>query len=133
MQLMLGTAREVGVANIDRDVDANIHAGAAYMRRLADAYVNDPGIDETNRALMTFAAYNAGPGTLAYCRLLAKRDRFDPNVWFDNVEDEIAKIVGAETVTYVGNIYKYYVGYSLLLERRAADAATLQEFNAETR
>jgi membrane-bound lytic murein transglycosylase MltF len=133
MQLMWGTARDVGVANIDRDADANIHAGAAYMRRLADAYVNDPGVDETNRALMTFAAYNAGPGTLAYCRLQAKRDGLDQNVWFDNVENEIAKRVGAETVTYVGNIYKYYVGYSLLLERRAADAATVQQFNAETR
>jgi membrane-bound lytic murein transglycosylase MltF len=82
---------------------------------------------------MTFAAYNAGPGTLLKCRSLAKRDGFDPNLWFDNVENKIAKSVGAETVTYVGNIYKYYVGYSLLLDRRAADAAAHQKFNAETR
>jgi membrane-bound lytic murein transglycosylase MltF len=133
MQLLLSTGREVGVGNIDRDVDANIRAGAAYMRRLADAYVNDPNVDATNRVLMTFAAYNAGPGSLVNSRNHAKRDGLDPNVWFDNVENEIAKTVGAETVTYVGNIYKYYVGYSLLLERRAADAAALQKFNAETR
>jgi membrane-bound lytic murein transglycosylase MltF len=110
MQLLMSTGREVGVANIDRDADANIHAGAAYMRRLADAYVNDPNVDAINRVLMTFAAYNAGPGNFLKCRALAKRDGFDPNVWFDNVENEIAKTVGAETVTYVGNIYKYYVG-----------------------
>jgi membrane-bound lytic murein transglycosylase MltF len=131
MQLLLSTAREVGVANIDRDVDANIRAGAKYMRRLADTYVNYANLDATNRVLMTFAAYNAGPGSLVNCRNLAKRDGFDPNIWFDNVENEIAKTVGVETVTYVGNIYKYYVGYSLLLERRAADAAILQKFKAE--
>jgi membrane-bound lytic murein transglycosylase MltF len=121
MQLLMSTGREVGVASIDRDADANIHAGAAYMRRLADAYVNGPQFDAINRVLMTFAAYNAGPGNLLKCRALAKRDGFDPNVWFDNVEGEIAKTIGAETVTYVGNIYKYYVGYSLLLERKAAE------------
>jgi membrane-bound lytic murein transglycosylase MltF len=132
MQLLLGTAREVGVANIDRDAEANIHAGAAYMRRLADVYVNDPGINETNRVLMAFAAYNAGPGTLVKCRSLAKHDGFDPNLWFDNVENEIAKTVGAETVIYVGNIYKYYIGYSLLLDRRAADNAASQKFKSES-
>jgi membrane-bound lytic murein transglycosylase MltF len=132
MQLLLSTARAVGVIGIDRDADANIHAGAAYDRRLADVYVNDPKIDEKNRVLMTFAAYNSGPGSLVHCRLLAKRDGFDPDVWFDNVENEIAKTVGAETVIYVGNIYKYYVGYSLLLDRRAANNAALQTFDAVT-
>ena len=99
------------------------------MRRLADAYVNDPKIDAMNQVLMAFAAYNAGPGSLAHCRLLAKQDGFDPNVWFDSVENEIAKTIGAETVTYVGNIYKYYVGYSLLLDRpggRRRGAAKVQ-------
>jgi membrane-bound lytic murein transglycosylase MltF len=129
MQLLMSTGREVGVASIDRDADANIHAGAAYMRRLADAYVNGPQLDAINRVLMTFAAYNAGPGTLLKCRVLAKRDGFDPNVWFDNVEGEIAKTIGAETVTYVGNIYKYYVGYSLLLERKAAEDAARRQID----
>jgi membrane-bound lytic murein transglycosylase MltF len=123
MQLLLSTARQVGVTGIDKNTEANIHAGAAYMRGLEDTYLNDQKIDATNRVLMTFAAYNAGPGSLLKCRLLAKRHGFDPNVWFDNVEGEIAKTVGAETVTYVGNIYKYYVGYSLLLDRRAAESA----------
>jgi membrane-bound lytic murein transglycosylase MltF len=132
MQLLISTGREVGIAGIDRDEIANIHAGAAYMRRLADAYVNDPNVDATNRVLMTFAAYNAGPGSVLNCRRLAKRDGLDPNIWFDNVEGEIAKTVGAETVTYVGNIYKYYVGYSLLLDRRAAEESTRQQFDIET-
>jgi membrane-bound lytic murein transglycosylase MltF len=128
MQLLSSAGREVGVSGLEQDPEANIHAGAAYMRRLVDTYVNDPKLDATNRVLMTFAAYNAGPANLLKCRRLAKRDGFDPNVWFDNVEGEIAKIIGAETVTYVGNIYKYYVGYSLLLERKAAEEEARQHF-----
>jgi membrane-bound lytic murein transglycosylase MltF len=123
MQLMASAAREVGVTGIDKDPEANIHAGAAYMRRLADTYVNDPKADATNRVLMTFAAYDAGPGSLRKCRRRATREGFDPNIWFDNVETEVAKTIGAEPVIYVGNIYKYYVGYSLLLERKAEQEA----------
>jgi membrane-bound lytic murein transglycosylase MltF len=37
----------------------------------------------------------------------------DPNVWRNNVELVAAKDIGAETVTYVANIYKYYVAYRL--------------------
>ena len=30
-----------------------------------------------------------------------------------------AEKIGAETVTYVGNIYKYYIAYHLILAARA--------------
>jgi len=127
MQLLLNTAKGLGVARIDKDAEANIRAGAAYMRQLEQTYVNDPGMDEKNRVLMTFAAYNAGPGNLQKFRRLAKQDGLDPNIWFGNVENEAAKVVGAETVQYVSNIYKYYVAYSLLLERKAAEEAAKQK------
>ena len=42
----------------------------------------------------------------------------NPNVWFDNVELVAAKDIGQETVTYVANIYKYYVAYKLAVEQR---------------
>ena len=42
----------------------------------------------------------------------------DPNVWFGNVELVAAKEIGQETVTYVSNIYKYYVAYKLALQQR---------------
>ena len=35
----------------------------------------------------------------------------------DNVELEVAKDVGQETVTYVSNIYKYYVAYKLAAQQ----------------
>ena len=132
MQLLLSTSKELGIGGIDKNAEANIHAGAAYMRRLEDSYVNDPNVDEKNRVLMTFAAYNAGPGALQNFRRLAKQDGYDPNVWFDNVENEAAKLAGAETVRYVGNIYKYYVAYSLLLEREAAAEAARKNVNGVT-
>ena len=84
-------------------------------------------MDEKNRVLMTFAAYNCGPGNLQKLRRLASQDGLDPNVWFGNVESEAAKVVGAETVQYVSNIYKYYIAYSLLLERKAAEEAAKQK------
>jgi membrane-bound lytic murein transglycosylase MltF len=42
----------------------------------------------------------------------------DPNVWFGNVELVAAKDIGQETVTYVANIYKYYIAYKLALEQK---------------
>ena len=38
----------------------------------------------------------------------------NPNIWFGNVERVASERIGRETVTYVSNIYKYYVTYRLL-------------------
>jgi membrane-bound lytic murein transglycosylase MltF len=48
----------------------------------------------------------------------------DPNVWFGNVELVAAKEIGQETVTYVSNIYKYYVAYKLAAEQNQLGAKT---------
>jgi hypothetical protein len=42
----------------------------------------------------------------------------NPNVWFENVELIAAQDIGQETVTYVRNIYKYYVAYKLAVEQK---------------
>lgn len=81
------------------------------MRHLMDIYVNEPALDPVNRALLTFAAYNAGPGNLRRFRREARRLGLDANAWTNNVEIAAAKIVGRETVQYVSNIYKYYLAY----------------------
>ena len=52
-------------------------------------------------------------------RKLAKSRGYDENRWFGNVEYVAAEKIGAETVTYVNNIYKYYIGYRLLTEHMA--------------
>jgi membrane-bound lytic murein transglycosylase MltF len=119
MQLLPSTAADpaIGIKGIEKDPERNIHAGVKYMRLLVDKYLDDPAIDDKNRTLMAFAAYNAGPGNLRKFRAVATKSGLDPNVWFGNVEHAAASIVGRETVDYVANIYVYYVAYRLAVER----------------
>jgi membrane-bound lytic murein transglycosylase MltF len=88
------------------------------LRNITDAYFNDPAINQVDKTLFTFASYNAGPSRIAGLRKKAAKDGLDPNKWFGNVELEAAKDIGQETVTYVDNIYKYYVAYKLTLQER---------------
>jgi membrane-bound lytic murein transglycosylase MltF len=70
----------------------------------------------------------AGPGRVRQLRKEAARRGLDPNVWFGNVEQITSERIGRETVTYVSNIYKYYVAYRLVVEenqRRAAAKASM--------
>ena len=58
----------------------------------------------------------------------AEKRGLDPNVWFGNVERVASEKIGRETVTYVSNIFKYYVAYRLVsaqMERRAAAQAAV--------
>ena len=72
MQLMPATAAGSPVFIPDvSTAEANIHAGVKYMRYLMDHYFADPEIDEVNRYLLAFAAYNAGPNRIARLRALA--------------------------------------------------------------
>jgi membrane-bound lytic murein transglycosylase MltF len=125
MQLLPSTAADpsIGIKGIGKDADKNIEAGVKYMALLRDRYLNDPAISDKDKVLMTFAAYNAGPGNLRKFRRLAEKMNLNPNVWFDNVEVAAAKIVGIETVQYVSNIYKYYIAYDLVEKRKARIAS----------
>nr|WP_246707966.1 transglycosylase SLT domain-containing protein [Ensifer oleiphilus] len=126
MQLLPSTAadKSVGIKGIDKDQDRNVEAGSKYLRHLVDVYINDPQITPRDQLLFAFAAYNAGPGNLRKFRAKAKDMGLDPDLWFGNVENAAAEIVGRETVQYVSNIYKYYVAYGLLAEHaKEASAA----------
>jgi len=118
----LAAADPINVPNVN-DAEGNIHAGVKMLRNIADKYFNDPGIDALNKTLFTFASYNAGPNRIAHLRKKAEENGLDPNKWFGNVELQVAKDVGQETVTYVSNIYKYYVAYKLTVEQREQKAA----------
>jgi membrane-bound lytic murein transglycosylase MltF len=81
-------------------------------------------MDALNKGLFALASYNAGPGRVGGLRQEAAKRGLDPNAWFNNVERIAAEKIGRETVTYVSNIYKYYVAYTLVqgeyLERMEA-------------
>jgi membrane-bound lytic murein transglycosylase MltF len=117
MQLMPETGDALGVGNI-RELEPNVHGGVKYMRKLVDDYYSEPAIDELNRTLFAFAAYNAGPARVAELRAEAAKRRLDPNQWFNNVERIAGERIGRETVQYVANIYKYYIAYKLVAEER---------------
>ena len=119
MQILPSTAKDknVGIPDI-HELDPNIHAGTKYLHFMADNYFSkDPQLDRLNRALFSFASYNAGPAKVAKMRAEAKKMGLDPNQWFGNVEVVAAKQIGRETVQYVSNIVKYYVAYKLLEDK----------------
>lgn len=130
MQLLPSTAADkaVNIHGIDKDENLNVEAGSKYLRLLVDTYLNDPAVTPRDQLLFAFAAYNAGPGNLRKFRAKAKDMGLDPNLWFGNVENAAAAIVGRETVQFVSNIYKYYVAYSLL-DAHDADAAAAKVEN----
>ena len=113
MQVMPPTGKELNVGDISQ-VEPNIHAGVKYMRFMMDQYFKDEPMTPLNKGLMTFASYNAGPGRVRQLRRETAKRGLDPNVWFGNVERIASERIGRETVTYVSNIYKYYVTYTLL-------------------
>ena len=128
MQLMPATGKEMKVGDIAQ-VEPNVHAGVKYMRNLMDNYYANEPMDKLNKGLFTFASYNAGPGRVRQLRREAEKQGLDPNVWFGNVERVASERIGRETVTYVSNIYKYYVAYRLVVEekeRRTAAGAALK-------
>jgi membrane-bound lytic murein transglycosylase MltF len=118
MQLMPATGRAMNVGDI-RQLEPNIHAGVKYTRQLMDDYLRNEPLDELNKFLFTLASYNAGPGRVRQLRREAPRLGLDPNIWLDNVEEVAAARIGRETVSYVGNIFKYYVAYRLVTEEEA--------------
>jgi membrane-bound lytic murein transglycosylase MltF len=121
MQVMPATGKELAVGDI-RKVDSNINAGVKYMRFMIDQYFKDEPMDDLNKALFAFASYNAGPNRIRQLRLETKKRGLNPNLWFNNVEQIVSEKIGRETVTYVANIYKYYIAYTLAMELRDARA-----------
>ena len=116
MQLMPATGEQMKVGDIHQE-EANIHAGVKYVRFMVDKYFANEPMTDTNKVLFAFASYNAGPGRIHSLRQEAAKKGLDPNVWMNNVELIAAARIGMETVTYVSNIYKYYVAYKLVAER----------------
>ena len=118
MQLMPTTGKDLAVGDITQ-TEANIHGGVKYFRFMMDEFYKDEPMDDLNKGLMTLASYNAGPGRMRQLRRETAKRGLDPNRWSGNVERVVSERIGRETVTYVNNIYKYYVAYRLVTDRSA--------------
>jgi membrane-bound lytic murein transglycosylase MltF len=132
MQVMPSTGKELGVGDIT-EVEANIHAGVKYMRWMIDQYYDKEPMTKLDKALFAFASYNAGVGRISQMRKEAAKRGLDPNVWFHNVEYVAAEKVGPETVTYVSNIYKYYIAYRLIMEAKAEKERALEKMKGKSK
>jgi membrane-bound lytic murein transglycosylase MltF len=126
MQVMPATGKDMKVGDISQ-LEPNINAGVKYVRFMIDQYFANEPMDQLNKGLFAFAAYNCGPGRVASLRKEAAKQGLDPNKWFNNVELIAEKRIGRETVTYVSNIYKYYIAYKLATDTQAERKKDIQE------
>jgi membrane-bound lytic murein transglycosylase MltF len=132
MQVMPPTGKELNVGDITQ-IEANIHAGIKYMRYMIDQFYEKEPMTKLDKALFAFASYNAGPAGVARLRKEAAKRGLDPNVWFHNVEYVAAEKIGAEPVTYVSNIYKYYIAYKLIMEQKADREQAAEKLKSQTK
>lgn len=121
MQILPSTAADpaVGISDVST-AENNVKAGVKYLRYLRDHYFSSEEIAPLDQLLFSLAAYNAGPGNVARARKKTAQLGFDPNRWFGHVEVGMFRSVSGEPVSYVRNIYKYYVTYQGLEQSRRA-------------
>ncbi len=80
MQLTEETARHLGV--VDRlDPKVSIPAAARYLRTLKEKL--PPRIQEPDRTWLALAAFNIGLGHLEDARILAQKQKLNPDLWSD--------------------------------------------------
>jgi len=131
MQVMPATGKDMGVGDIT-EIEPNSHAGVKYIRFMVDQFYEKEPMDKLNKGLFAFAAYNAGPGRISQLRSQAAKRGLNPNVWFNNVEVIASEKIGRETVTYVSNIYKYYVAYKLITEEQEERRKAREEMQKQS-
>ena len=132
MQLTEDTARHLGVA--DRlDPKASAIAAARYLADLKRKL--PPRIPEPDRTWFALAAFNIGIGHLEDARILAQRQKLDPDLWSDvrkvlpllvepeyyvNAKNGYAR--GGMPVAFVGRVRGYY---DILLRTESAQQPRL--------
>ncbi len=80
MQITEDTAKRLGIRNL-LDPGENVLAAARYLRELKDKV--PARIVEPDRTWMALAAFNIGLGHLEDARILAQRQKLDPDLWTD--------------------------------------------------
>ncbi len=118
MMLTLDTAKQVGITN-RLDPKQSILGGARYIKQLIDRIPER--INEPDRTWFALAAYNIGMGHLEDARVITEKNGKNPDKWQDvktylpylqnsqwYKQTNYGYARGAEAVTYVERIRKYY-------------------------
>lgn len=129
IQLMPGTAKEVGVTN-SLDPQQNVRGGVRYLEKMRANF--DAVADSIQKVKFTLAAFNCGAGHVYDAMRLAEKHGKDPNIWDENVEEYILKLMdkeyyyddvvrhgfvrGTEPYNYVRDIFLRYEHYKKFIE-----------------
>ena len=129
MQMMPGTAKELGINNI-LDPNDNIAGGSAYLKKLYDRFTDVT--DSIQRTKFAMASYNCGYSHVKDAQKLAEYRDLDPNLWDGNVAEMILALSfpknynldfikygyvnGKEPYRYVDEIFKRYAHYTQFID-----------------
>ncbi len=129
MQMMPGTAKELGVNNI-LDPRDNIAGGSAYLKNLYDRF--NEVTDTIQRTKFAMAAYNCGYSHVKDAQKLAEYKQLDPYTWDANVAEMVRAlrfpqnynldfikfgyVNGSEPYTYVNQVFERYDHYTKFIE-----------------
>jgi membrane-bound lytic murein transglycosylase MltF len=128
MQIKPSTAAAdpIDISDVQK-TDKNIEADAKFLRFMMRAYYADDPMTPVTKGLFAIASYHAGANRIEALRAQAAAQGYDPNRWFNNVEIIASKEIGAETVQYVSNVYKYYLAYQMVTGGNAQGQASRQK------
>ena len=130
MQLMPGTARQMGVRNIT-DPEQNIYGGVKYLNVLWKEFADIP--DSVQRVKFVMGAYNCGYAHVRDAQSLAKKYGGNPDLWDGVIEDYLIKLSspkyyndpvvkygytrGHQPYQYVRLIFERYKHYKQIVEQ----------------
>ncbi len=124
MQLMPGTAKEMGIKNT-ANPEENLRGGTKYLKLMTGYWTEIP--DSVQRIKFVMASYNCGYNHVVDAQSLANKNGRDGNVWDNNTDafilklsyrkffnDEVVKygyVRGTEPYNYVREIFRRYELY----------------------
>lgn len=134
MQLMPGTARQMGIYDNVYNPERNIQGGTNYLKYLEKSWADIK--DYTQRIKFILASYNAGLGHVTDAVRLAEKNGYPKDKWDGSVEyfmlyksnprfynDPVVKYGycrGNEPFNYVRNIIKKYFDYEAKINYSSA-------------
>lgn len=122
MQMLPGTAKELGVTNLTEPEQA-ISSGIRYLNWTRDRFSKNLPVQE--QIFFSLASYNAGYGHVKDAQRLARKLGFRDDKWFNHVEKAMlllqqrkyykkarfGYVRGSEPVNYVRDIHQRYLSY----------------------